>query len=113
MGEQHLHFLALLGLQEEALVVSAGEPEVTAQAWLQRFPPSLYPAPTFHNDGCVWLPSLASPHLHLALTLYAHGHCFFRKGHSSSPEPSPNPAQPLLQAHDKKKLALLLEVLKN
>lgn len=42
VGEQHLHFLAPLGLHKEALVVATDENrEVTVQVWLEWFPPSL------------------------------------------------------------------------
>lgn len=62
--------------------------------------------PVFAQDGCVWPPFLASSYLPLALTISA-------QGPPASLEPSPNPTPPLLQAHVRKKLALLLEVLKN
>lgn len=105
--EQHLNLLMPLGLQEEALIVAASEKErlLSRLDWSSSDPISFLPL-VWHENGCVKPPYLASFHLYLALTLSA-------RGHPASLEPSPQPAPPLLQAHDKKKLALLLEVLRN
>lgn len=65
VGEQHLNLVAPLGLQEEALVVAAGEKEqsLSRLGWSSSDPVSFLPL-LLHEHGCVWPPSLASSHLH-------------------------------------------------
>lgn len=106
VGEQHLHFLASLGLHKEALVVAAGgNREVTVQAWLEWLRPSLLLL-LLHRIDVSGHPPLLHPTFLWPWPSRS-------EGHSASLEWSPNSAPPLLQAHDRKKLALLLEVLRN
>lgn len=109
VGEQHLNLVAPLGLQEEALVVAAGEKEqsLSRLGWSSSDPVSFLPLLLHGAWMCLaTLPRFIPPSSGPAPL------CPWPFRHPGT-EPPPRPAPPWLQAHDRKKLALLLEVLIN